>query len=115
MFEVGDYDKANGNFTFGKGGNQGARGNNEGGDFYVQYVFLAPSCKYPADCVVFSGFLLLDTAGSLASLCAMLFVPCSACCARRPICLLEIASGCMRRDARARSDVVWCVCVVLVS
>ena len=27
------------NFTFGKGGNQGARGNDEGGDFHVENVF----------------------------------------------------------------------------
>jgi len=39
MFEVADYDKTTGNMTFGKGGNQGARGNNEGGDFFVQGLF----------------------------------------------------------------------------
>lgn len=38
MFEVADYDAATGNFTFGKGGNQGARGNNNGGDFFVENV-----------------------------------------------------------------------------
>ena len=37
MFEVGDYDD-DGNFTFGQGGNQGARGNDKGGYF----------CKDPA-------------------------------------------------------------------
>ena len=31
MFEIANYDKATGNFTFGKGGNQGARGENSGG------------------------------------------------------------------------------------
>ena len=36
MFEVDTYDSASGNFSFGRGGNQGARGNNEGGDFYIQ-------------------------------------------------------------------------------
>merc|ERR1740130_502527 len=39
MFEVGHYDAAQGNFTFGAGGNQGARGNNKGGDFFVENVF----------------------------------------------------------------------------
>jgi hypothetical protein len=38
MFEVGDYDTTNGNFSFGKGGNQGARGSNSGGDFFVENV-----------------------------------------------------------------------------
>ena len=38
MFEVEDYDQGSGNFTFGKGGNQGARGSNDGGDFYIQGV-----------------------------------------------------------------------------
>jgi hypothetical protein len=38
MFEIEQYDKATGNFTFGKGGNQGARGNNAGGDFFVENV-----------------------------------------------------------------------------
>ena len=28
-----------GNFTFGRGGNQGARGSNTGGDFFVQNLF----------------------------------------------------------------------------
>ena len=36
MFEVDTYDQATGNYSFGRGGNQGARGNNEGGDFYIQ-------------------------------------------------------------------------------
>ena len=39
MFEVGSYDKSANNFTFGKGGNQGARGENTGGDFFVENVF----------------------------------------------------------------------------
>ena len=39
MFEVADYDAATNNFTFGKGGFQGARGNNAGGDFFVENVF----------------------------------------------------------------------------
>ena len=38
MFEVSNYDKASGNFSFGKGGNQGARGSNSGGDFFVENV-----------------------------------------------------------------------------
>ena len=39
MFEVAEYDTNTNNFTFGKGGNQGARGNNEGGDFFIENVF----------------------------------------------------------------------------
>jgi len=39
MFGVGHYDAAQGNFTFGAGGNQGARGNDKGGDFFVENVF----------------------------------------------------------------------------
>ena len=38
MFEVAKYDATTGNFTFGKGGNQGARGSNSGGDFFVENV-----------------------------------------------------------------------------
>lgn len=38
MFEVGSYDKATNNFTFGYGGFQGARGENTGGDFFVENV-----------------------------------------------------------------------------
>ena len=39
MFEVADYDPTTNNFTFGRGGFQGARGNNQGGDFFVENVF----------------------------------------------------------------------------
>ena len=39
MFDVGEYDKATNNFTFGHGGFQGARGNNAGGDFFVENVW----------------------------------------------------------------------------
>jgi hypothetical protein len=35
MFEVGDYDKSTGNMSFGYGGFQGARGNNNGGDWFI--------------------------------------------------------------------------------
>jgi len=38
MFHVADYDKQSGNFTFGAGGNQGARGSNDGGDFFIENV-----------------------------------------------------------------------------
>jgi hypothetical protein len=38
MFKVGQYDRAANNFTFGYGGFQGARGNNNGGDFFVENV-----------------------------------------------------------------------------
>merc|ERR1712217_171026 len=31
-------DRASSNFTFGRGGNQGARGNNVGGDFFIENV-----------------------------------------------------------------------------
>mmetsp|Transcript_55434 Transcript_55434/g.172019 ORF Transcript_55434/g.172019 Transcript_55434/m.172019 type:complete len:820 (-) Transcript_55434:96-2555(-) len=43
MFEVGDYkvtpEAPAGNYTFGRGGFQGARGENVGGDFFVENVF----------------------------------------------------------------------------
>ena len=39
MFEVGNYDPKANNFTFGRGGFQGARGNNNGGDFFIENVF----------------------------------------------------------------------------
>eukprot|EP00730_Choanoeca_flexa_P018055 TRINITY_DN8757_c0_g1_i1.p1 TRINITY_DN8757_c0_g1~~TRINITY_DN8757_c0_g1_i1.p1 ORF type:complete len:906 (+),score=246.00 TRINITY_DN8757_c0_g1_i1:1-2718(+) len=39
MFEVNEYDPATGNVTFGKGGFQGARGNNQGSDFFIENVF----------------------------------------------------------------------------
>ena len=38
MFDLKHYNRSTNNFTFGKGGNQGARGNNYGGDFFVQDV-----------------------------------------------------------------------------
>lgn len=43
MFEVESYD--NGTFKFGKGGNQGARGNNKGGDWFVRNP--NPLCTSP--------------------------------------------------------------------
>mmetsp|Transcript_116850 Transcript_116850/g.239049 ORF Transcript_116850/g.239049 Transcript_116850/m.239049 type:complete len:851 (+) Transcript_116850:58-2610(+) len=39
MFQIDHYDAETNNFTFGAGGNQGARGNNKGGDFFVENVF----------------------------------------------------------------------------
>ena len=39
MFEVGSHNASSHNFTFGKGGNQGARGENSGGDYFVENVF----------------------------------------------------------------------------
>lgn len=38
MFEVESYDPDTNNFTFGHGGNQGARGANTGGDFFVENI-----------------------------------------------------------------------------
>ena len=38
MFEVQAYNPKTNNFTFGKGGNQGARGADEGGDYFVENV-----------------------------------------------------------------------------
>ena len=38
MFEIDDYEKDSGEFKFGKGGNQGARGSNSGGDFFVENI-----------------------------------------------------------------------------
>lgn len=46
-FIVFRYDKEKGNFTFGKGGNQGARGNDKGGDYYIQDVF--EELDYPGE------------------------------------------------------------------
>ena len=39
MFEVGPYDPATGNFTFSKGGFQGAWGSNVGAEFFIENVF----------------------------------------------------------------------------
>ncbi|CAE8664940.1 unnamed protein product, partial [Polarella glacialis] len=39
MFEIADYDATTNNFTFGRGGNQGARGENTGGDWFVENVW----------------------------------------------------------------------------
>lgn len=47
MFEISNYDKSTGNFTFGKGGNQGARGENSGGDFFVENVM--EELDYPGE------------------------------------------------------------------
>eukprot|EP01060_Flectonema_neradi_P015227 TRINITY_DN218_c1_g1_i9.p1 TRINITY_DN218_c1_g1~~TRINITY_DN218_c1_g1_i9.p1 ORF type:complete len:814 (+),score=246.12 TRINITY_DN218_c1_g1_i9:42-2444(+) len=38
MFELGKYDSSTNNITFGQGGYQGARGNNKGGDFFIENV-----------------------------------------------------------------------------
>merc|ERR1719198_1632747 len=47
MFDLKHYNRSTNNFTFGKGGNQGARGNNYGGDFFVQDVF--EELDYPGE------------------------------------------------------------------
>merc|ERR1719506_3531317 len=39
MFEVDKFDSSTNTYTFGKGGNQGAHGNDAGGDFFVENVF----------------------------------------------------------------------------
>jgi len=56
MFEVGSYDQKANNFTFGRGGFQGARGNDEGGDYFVENVFeeYVLACKCKATFVVLS-------------------------------------------------------------
>ena len=36
--DVAHYDPETSNFTFGRGGNQGARGNDQGGDFFIENV-----------------------------------------------------------------------------
>ena len=38
MFEVGTH-SPDGTYTFGRGGNQGARGNDKGGDWFIENVF----------------------------------------------------------------------------
>jgi hypothetical protein len=47
MFEIDEYDTKSNEYTFGRGGNQGARGNNEGGDFFVENVF--EELDYPGE------------------------------------------------------------------
>eukprot|EP00929_Paragymnodinium_shiwhaense_P049370 TRINITY_DN24907_c0_g1_i1.p1 TRINITY_DN24907_c0_g1~~TRINITY_DN24907_c0_g1_i1.p1 ORF type:complete len:805 (-),score=179.69 TRINITY_DN24907_c0_g1_i1:258-2672(-) len=38
MFDIANYEASSGHFKFGKGGNQGARGENTGGDFFIENV-----------------------------------------------------------------------------
>lgn len=47
MFDVAKYDKERNNFTFGRGGNQGARGENKGGDFFIENVM--EELDYPGE------------------------------------------------------------------
>eukprot|EP00435_Cladocopium_sp_Y103_P019596 s583_g4.t1 len=47
MFDVAKYDKERNNFTFGRGGNQGARGENQGGDFFIENVM--EELDYPGE------------------------------------------------------------------
>merc|ERR1711988_97364 len=47
MFDVADYDSKTNNFTFGRGGNQGARGSNSGGDFFIEGVM--EELDYPGE------------------------------------------------------------------
>jgi hypothetical protein len=47
MFDIASHDSSTDEYTFGRGGNQGARGNNEGGDFYIQDVF--EELDYPGE------------------------------------------------------------------
>eukprot|EP00397_Hematodinium_sp_SG-2012_P008391 GEMP01008450.1.p1 GENE.GEMP01008450.1~~GEMP01008450.1.p1 ORF type:complete len:826 (-),score=200.92 GEMP01008450.1:1024-3501(-) len=47
MFEMADYDAKTANFTFGKGGFQGARGNDLGGDLFIENVF--EELDYPGE------------------------------------------------------------------
>lgn len=47
MFQVGSYDASQGLFTFSKGGFQGARGNNNGAEFFVENVF--EELDYPGE------------------------------------------------------------------
>eukprot|EP00439_Symbiodinium_sp_Y106_P028646 s1569_g3.t1 len=47
MFDVAKYDATTQNFTFGRGGNQGARGENTGGDFFIENVM--EELDYPGE------------------------------------------------------------------
>ena len=47
MFEVGKYDPNSGSFPFSKGGFQGARGNNNGAEFYIENVM--EELDYPGE------------------------------------------------------------------
>eukprot|EP00438_Fugacium_kawagutii_P011917 Skav226414 [mRNA] locus=scaffold3528:13934:24652:+ [translate_table: standard] len=47
IFDVAEYDRATNNFTFGRGGHQGARGFPTGGDFFVENVM--EELDYPGE------------------------------------------------------------------
>ena len=47
MFEVDEFDQTSNTYAFGKGGNQGARGEDSGGDYFVQNVF--EELDYPGE------------------------------------------------------------------
>jgi hypothetical protein len=47
MFEIDSYDATSNEYKFGRGGNQGARGDNKGGDFFVENVF--EELDYPGE------------------------------------------------------------------
>lgn len=47
MFDVAKYEATTQNFTFGRGGNQGARGENTGGDFFIENVM--EELDYPGE------------------------------------------------------------------
>ena len=47
MFDIDNYNSKTNNFTFGRGGNQGARGNNVGGDFFIENIF--EELDYPGE------------------------------------------------------------------
>merc|ERR1711988_1343428 len=47
MFDVAHYDNKTNNFAFGKGGNQGARGADQGGDFFIEGVM--EELDYPGE------------------------------------------------------------------
>jgi len=57
MFEVGKYEESSNSFYFSKGGFQGARGNNNGAEFYIENVW--EELDSPAEFVLLSFSILL--------------------------------------------------------
>ena len=47
MFEIGDYDAKNMTMTFSRGGFQGARGNANGAEFFIENVY--EELDYPGE------------------------------------------------------------------